>query len=615
MKLNPLSVVIGVTLLPSFGALAQSIEQTLTFTPDNCAPGWYCQYKATADDEGGLDVNHLSSYAMSFRSKPQVNGVTVGDSVWSEGVNVVTGVDAAGQAATIWPTFNADVVFDGEPNSGGPDEGGNNGGDSNGGALPTENAIIHHVTFPYNDAQTTIDVFHLGTDYANDVVLSNLIAGSLYSYLVEKKYPEVNFNQEYLVGSILSQLLQEAGLSDTRINPDYDPSATKQSIHEPGYASQLLAVGQGGPYQINDYSKRLPDKSTPGALGLINYNALHASLGYSIDDQDNDIQSGAIGPDSLEDIYFGPIAATYFQFNDINRLEVLASQSWYQNQEAWNTCFNTALKDESFTQDPNALRLTDFLINVIYNAGSYSTAFGDYLDVCVDAYSNGVTTELPYLNSYDLGPEEYKQSISATAEEWWYRYPRQVSFYVDQLFGQDLIEHGLNMSNHEQFTVAEIRPVFVKAFTQISYKPTDESAPVFIDDSTAAQAFDQAMSEAGVTEATSYALSDKQGRAALFDFLYTVFTQVESRTAPLDAVSGEVTSEGGDGGDGGVTPPPSGEWSESAIYETPCMTVTLDGQEYQNQWWTQGDRPDPNSGDGYSSSVWRFPSSASNNCP
>ena len=617
MKFNKLSVLVGVALLPSWNVLADTIEQTLTFAPDNCVPGWYCQYKASPRDQDGLDTSQLSSYAMEFKSLPQVPGVNVGESIWSNGAFVVSGGNAAGQEMQQWPEFSADVVFDGTPSggSGGGTEGGTD-------ALPTENAIIHHVTFPYDDTQTTIDVFHLNTPYATDVVISNLIAGTLYSYLVEKKYPEVNFNKEYLVGSILSQLLQEAGLSDSRINPDYSAEAKKQPIHEPNYASSLLAVGQGGPYQINDYNKRLPDTTTAGSLGLINYDALYQGLGYTIDDQDSGVQGERVGPDSLEDIYFGPIAATYFQFNDINRLEVLAGQSWYQNQEAWNTCFNTALKDERFTSDPNARRLTDFLINVIYNAGSYSVAFGDYLDVCVDAYGDGsnfdFTSELPYLNSYDLGPEEYKQKISASGEEWWYRYPRQVSFYADQLFGEDLVASGLNMTNNQQVTVADLEPVFVKVFAQLSYKTQQDQLPTLISEGTAQQAFAQAVETAGVTLETRYSLSDESQRSALFDFLYQAFGQLESRTADLGAVSGEITGDdnGGDNGNGGITPPPvdGAEWNASTEYSVECTTVTYQGQEYQNQWWTQGDTPDPAEGDTYNK-VWRFPGAASNMCP
>lgn len=616
MKFNKLSILIGVALLPSWNVLADTIEQTLTFSPDDCAPGWYCQYKASPSDQDGLDTSHLSSYTMTFKSQPQVPGVNVGESIWSNGSFVVTGgdADADGQKVQQWPDFSADVVFDGTPGGGGT------GGGTD--ALPTEDAIIHHVTFPYDDAQTTIDVFHLNTPsgYANEVIISNLIAGTLYSYLVEKKYPEVNFNKEYLVGSILSQLLQEAGLSDSRINPDYSAEAKKQPIHEPNYASSLLAVGQGGPYQINDYNKRLPDTTTAGSLGLINYDALYQGLGYTIDDQDSGVQGERVGPDSLEDIYFGPIAATYFQFNDINRLEVLADQSWYVNQEAWNTCFNTALKDERFTSDPNARRLTDFLINVIYNAGSYSVAFGDYLDVCVDAYGDGTnfdfTSELPYLNSYDLGPEEYKQKISASGEEWWYRYPRQVSFYADQLFGKDLAASGLNMTNNQQVTVADLESVFVKVFAQLSYKTQSDRLPSLIDESTAEQAFAQAVEAAGVTLQTTYSLSDEVQRNALFDFLYQAFGQIESRTADLGAVSGEITGdENGGGNGGGTTPPVDGaEWNASTEYSVECITVKYQDNEYQNQWWTKGDTPVFAEGATYNT-VWRFVDADSNSCP
>ncbi|MDE4996800.1 chitin-binding protein, partial [Francisella tularensis subsp. holarctica] len=56
-------------------------------------------------------------------------------------------------------------------------------------------------------------------------------------------------------------------------------------IHNSTYANILLLAGQGGPYQINEYSKRLPSDEAKGALGLVNYNAVAAILGYSIQDQ------------------------------------------------------------------------------------------------------------------------------------------------------------------------------------------------------------------------------------------------------------------------------------------------------------------------------------------
>ena len=526
MKFNKLSVFIGVALLPSWNVQADPIQQRLTFAPDNCNPGFYCLYKARISAQGGLSTRQHRRYDVAFTPSPQVPGVHVGEFIWLNDSFVVTSGHSE-QFVQEWPKFSATVTFDGTP-------------------LPSEDAIIHHVTFPYSYGKKTIGVFNLNTPYATDVVISNLIAGTLYSYLVEKKYPDVHFNKEYLVGSILSQLLQETGLAESKINPNYFAEAKKQAIHEPGYASQLLEVGQSGPYQINDYYKRLPDTTTPGSLGLINYDALYQRLDYTIDDQDNDVQSRRIGPDSLEDIYFGPIAAAYFQFNNINRLEVLASQSKYRNQELWNTCFNTALKDERFTSDPNALRLADFLMNVIYSAGSHSVVFRNYLYVCTDAYGDGTnfdfTSELPYLNSYDLGPKEYQKKIPVSGHE--YSYPRQVSFYTDQLFGKDLGASGPTMTNNQQLTVADLQRVFVKVFAQLSYKTQQGQLPTLIDESTAEQAFVQAIGDAGVTLETTYSLSEESQRNALFVFLNQAFVQLESLTADLGSVSGEITDDG-----------------------------------------------------------------------
>ena len=113
MKFNKLSVLIGVALLPSWNVLADTIEQTLTFIPYHCNPGWFCKYKASLSDQVGLDTSQLDRYEMTFKSEPQVPGVNVSESIWSDGSFVVTSGHSK-QFVQEWPKFSATVTCSGQ---------------------------------------------------------------------------------------------------------------------------------------------------------------------------------------------------------------------------------------------------------------------------------------------------------------------------------------------------------------------------------------------------------------------------------------------------------------------------------------------------------------------
>ena len=105
--------------------------------------------------------------------------------------------------------------------------------------------------FPIN-IQTESEKLVLDGGNYNDLIMSNYVAGALFGHLIRNhnKFREVKFSRDYMYGSIIGQLLQEnlqtSAYANTSnwINPD-------ESIRE-----MLLAAGQGGPYQINDYAKR-----------------------------------------------------------------------------------------------------------------------------------------------------------------------------------------------------------------------------------------------------------------------------------------------------------------------------------------------------------------------
>ena len=97
-------------------------------------------------------------------------------------------------------------------------------------------------------------------------------------YLIKQKYPNMKFNKDYLYGSLIGQLMQESDMS-SQIAQNFEPNNPDQLIHNSTYANILLQAGQGGPYQINDYSKRLPSAEAKGALGLANYDVVAANTG------------------------------------------------------------------------------------------------------------------------------------------------------------------------------------------------------------------------------------------------------------------------------------------------------------------------------------------------
>ncbi len=390
---------------------------------------------------------------------------------------------------------------------------------------PTSDAIVYHVTFPYSNDQTTIDTLGLNTQYASSAIMSNIIAGVMYTHMIKKQYPELQFNEDDMTTTLLGQLLQESGLHEAIMNTDFSPNQATQAIHNPDFKKILLSAGQGGPYQINDYSKRLPDANSPGSLGLINYDAVRKTLDYTIADQDSGKQTSSLGPDALDDMYFAPMTAAFYRFNDINRMKQLASNDWYVNKEAWDTCW-TNLSDPLLAEDPNALRLTDFILNVVYNAGSYSAPLQSYLNVCVKKDP----AQLANMNNYNLSPQDYRDAIgsSDTTGDTYYRYPRQVSFYIDQLFGVNLEDAGLNINNQVSLLAGQFNRVFAFAVTKLSYKPNkDKEELTFVTASQADKAFKDALAQLDIKSTDSFTLSNDSDRKAIYQLLDVAIGNVE----------------------------------------------------------------------------------------
>ncbi|MGF1741847.1 hypothetical protein L4C34_12360 [Vibrio profundum] len=488
------------------------IEKTLTFTPtSSCVNAYYCTYGSNDPQ-----VKDLWSYTIQLASDTQLPAGKTAQAPFSNGSTVSVGLSSPTVASSDWPSFTAVVDFT-------PGSSGGGGGET----IPTKDAVIHHVTFPYSDSESTIDIFHLGTPYANTVIMSNLIGGVMYGHLLHEKYPELQFNKDYLYGTILGQLMQEGGLEDAVINKDFDPDAATQAINNPTTKGIYLSVGQGGPYQINDYAKRLPyNKASDGALGLINYDAVRTTLGYSINDQDSLAQNDKTGPSALDDVYFAPMATAFYHFNDVNRIQTLASNDWYENQQAWNVCFAN-LQDDSIAKT-DANRLTDVVMNVVYNAGSYSSPLKSYLNVCDNMDKNAIA----HLNDYSLSPDEYRAALGTTdtGGDTYYRYTRQASFYTDQVYGKDLSSYGLKVTNNVQFSVGDLKPVFVKTFQQLSYKDAKTGDLKLITSAQASDAFVQAKKTLGFPSKKVFDLNNSGQRTKMFKLINAAISNVEQAT-------------------------------------------------------------------------------------
>lgn len=219
------------------------------------------------------------------------------------------------------------------------------------------------------------------------------------------------------------------------------------------------------------------------------------------------------------------MTAAFYRFNDINRMKQLASNDWYLNKEAWDTCW-TNLSDPLLAEDPNALRLTDFILNVVYNAGSYSAPLQSYLNVCVKKDP----AQLANMNNYNLNPQDYRDAIGSpdTTGDTYYRYPRQVSFYIDQLFGVNLEDAGLNINNQVSLLAGQFNRVFAFAVTKLSYKPNkDKEELTFVTASQADKAFKDALAQLAIKSTDSFKLSNDSDRKAIYQLLDVAIGNVE----------------------------------------------------------------------------------------
>jgi chitodextrinase len=374
-----------------------------------------------------------------------------------------------------------------------------------GGGGGTTGTIGFHLLLGIGQAEDSLTLD--GGNYT-DLIMSNVIAGVMYSHIVQEGFPGVQFNRDYLVGSLMGQLLQENIETE-----DYEAGST---LIDPSPNQQaVMGKGQGGPYQINNYAVDLVSGTyAPEGHSLINYVAIQKNIGFTIAEAAN--QHTQPTPLSFNNKYYGPMLPAFFHYNDMVALQVIGTgPDGYQTP--WQPEYDEALAN--FVSLPNSF--LDVILNVAYNQGYYGTLVPYYSTLGATATQATVAA----VNSYAAvwgNSDSYAQ------------YPYQVHYYLDQFYDNPIPTtsplNTITPSNHVIFSMTALALVFSNVAQTLDYVGAGGAAQYF----TAAQAntaFSAALTQSGVGANASLDLSAVGDRAS-------IFAVIDAALGNLEIVSG-----------------------------------------------------------------------------
>jgi hypothetical protein len=346
---------------------------------------------------------------------------------------------------------------------------------------------------------TSGDSLTLTGDGYTDLIASNFVAGVMYGHLIERFSPGMQFDKDYLYGSIFGQLLQENLSTELYSSGSdlIDPSPMQQAV---------MGAGQGGPYQINNYAADMVHGSyAPQGNALINYVAVQKNIGYPFAAAATQYTQPT--PPSFNDKYYGPILTAYFHFNDYVALQKIGPAGGYTPQ--WEPFYDEALAD--FAKLPG--NFLDVMLNVAYNQGYYGPLVTSYSQKGATATAATVASVNAYGSVWGAN-DTYQQ------------YPYQVRAYLDELYDNPAPMTGAVPDNHVVFSVAGLGTVFEDVFQKLAYVDATSSYG-FITQSQASAAFAAALAKSGVTSAT-LDLSYAPQRAQIFALLEAAITTLEA---------------------------------------------------------------------------------------
>jgi len=364
------------------------------------------------------------------------------------------------------------------------------GGGGSGGSSATTGTIGFHLLLGDGTAEDSMTL--TGNNYT-DLIQSNIIAGVMMGHIIQEYYPGIQFDNDYLYGSILGQLLQENIETEAYESSSdlIDPSADQQAV---------MGEGQGGPYQINNYAVDLVSGTyTPEGHSLINYVALQQNIGYTFAEAATQYEK--VTPPSFNNKYFGPMLTAYFHYNDFVSLAVIGTGADpYQTE--WQPYYDEALAN--FKTLPN--NFLDILLNVAYNQGYYGTLVTSYSKEGATATAATVTTVDSFAGVWG-STDTYQQ------------YPYQVRYYLDQFYDDPIPTTSpttfTTPTNHVVFTASSLGSIFSDVFSMLSYENSSKQLAV-ITSAQAQAAFATALTQAGVASTASLDLSNAANRASIF---------------------------------------------------------------------------------------------------
>lgn len=363
----------------------------------------------------------------------------------------------------------------------------------------TTGTLYYHAYVPQTNTSVFLDNLVLDGDKYTDLIMSNYIAGVMLGHNIKLLFPGMQFNKDYVYGSILGQLLQENIETQLYIEsgPLIDPSPSQASV---------MGQGQGGPYQINSYYQDMAGGGySATGFSLVNYVALKTSIGYTIPEQASKFESPT--PPSFNNKYFGPMVTSYFHLNDMAALAEIESGAYISTAAPnYPACI---INLKSIANNP-----LDIVYNYAYNQGYYGGLVNTITTDCIK------DTASDFLTKYN----DFATAGPATGNVNTYeQYPYQVRFYLDQIYDQS----PLGQNIHIAFNMTELGNVFSNVFQTLGYLNA-ESAIESIPTAQAIAAYNQALTTNNVSNTAILDLSDATQRQVIYAVLEDAINNLSS---------------------------------------------------------------------------------------
>jgi len=369
----------------------------------------------------------------------------------------------------------------------------------------TSGTINFHLLLGVPAWNTAQDQLVLTGGNYNDLIMSNFIAGVMYGHLIQEYTPGMQFNKDYLYGSLMGQLLQENLATEYYSNSSslIDSNVNQQSV---------MGVGQGGPYQINGYAMDyVAGTYAPAGHSLINYIALQKNIGYPMSTAGT--QYAKATPASFNNKYYGPMLTAFFHFNDYVALILTGTgpNGWVT---PWQPDYDNALT--TFKTLPD--NFLDILLNTAYNQGYYGGLVTSYSNLGATANAATVARVNAYSSVWGID-DTYRQ------------YPYQVRYYLDQFYNNPIPTSSATTfstpANHVAFNMTPLATVFANVVETLAYV-NGSGQYSFITAAQAQSAFNSALSKAGVTGTTTLDLGNAADRAQIFSILESAIGNLET---------------------------------------------------------------------------------------